>query len=112
MRFSKYQRYYEKLDSLGQQLEEGLLKLIEKHNITATINRIYGSLTLYFTDEKVTHYDKLNILTAKRSVNFQINVNQGMQLTPFKFEAWFLTTEHCKIQQTLKAADYAFSQMK
>lgn len=50
---------YEKLDSLGQQLEEGLLKLIEKHNITATINRIYGSLTLYFTDEKVTHYDQV-----------------------------------------------------
>ncbi|MGT2334140.1 hypothetical protein ACVPOY_13785 [Staphylococcus aureus] len=50
---------YEKLDSLGQQLEEGLLKLIEKHNITATINRIYGSLTLYFTDEKVTHYHQV-----------------------------------------------------
>ena len=59
-----------KLDSLGQQLEEGLLKLIEKHNITATINRIYGSLTLYFTDEKSHIMIKLNILTAKRSVNF------------------------------------------
>ncbi len=56
--------------SLGQQLEEGLLKLIQKHNITATINRIYGSLTLYFTDEKVTHYDQVEHSDGEAFVNF------------------------------------------
>ncbi len=106
---------YEKLDSLGQQLEEGLLKLIEKHNITATINRIYGSLTLYFTDEKVTHYDQVEHSDGEAFGKFfKLMLNQGINLAPSKFEAWFLTTEHTEedIQQTLKAADYAFSQMK
>ena len=58
---------YEKLDKLGKRLEDGLLKLIDKHNITATINRIYGSMTLYFTDEKITHYEQVEILMAKLS---------------------------------------------
>ena len=49
---------YEKLDKLGKRLEDGLLKLIDKHNITATINRIYGSMTLYFTDEKLLTMNK------------------------------------------------------
>ena len=44
---------YEKLDKLGKRLEDGLLQLIDKHQITATINRIYGSLTLYFTNERL-----------------------------------------------------------
>ena len=40
-------------------------------------------------------------------------LNQGINLAPSKFEAWFLTTEHTEdIDQTLEAADYAFSQMK
>ena len=40
-------------------------------------------------------------------------LNQGINLAPSKF-AWFLTTEHTEedIDETLKAADYAFSQMK
>ena len=99
---------YEKLDSLGQQLEEGLLKLIEKHNI-------YGSLTLYFTDEKVTHYDQVEHSDGEAFGKFfKLMLNQGINLAPSKFEAWFLTTEHTEedIKQTLKAADYAFSQMK
>lgn len=96
---------YEKLDSLGQQLEEGLLKLIEKHNITATINRIYGSLTLYFTDEKVTHYDQVEHSDGEAFGKFfKLMLNQGINLAPSKFEAWFLTTEHTEedIKQTLK----------
>ncbi|MDN8760223.1 aspartate aminotransferase family protein, partial [Staphylococcus aureus] len=45
---------------------------------------------------------------------FKLMLNQGINLAPSKFEAWFLTTEHTEedIDETLKAADYAFSQMK
>ena len=39
---------YEKLDNLGKRLEDGLNKLIEKHHITATINRIYIANTLFY----------------------------------------------------------------
>ncbi|GAA6823294.1 glutamate-1-semialdehyde 2,1-aminomutase [Helicobacter pylori] len=106
---------YEQLDKLGQRLEEGLLKLIEKHNITATINRVYGALTLYFTNEKVTHYDQAENSDGEAFAKFfKLMLHQGINLAPSKFEAWFLTTEHTEedIDATLEAADNAFSQMK
>ncbi|HJF69054.1 MAG TPA: glutamate-1-semialdehyde 2,1-aminomutase [Staphylococcus kloosii] len=106
---------YKQLDNLGKRLEDGLLKLIEKHNITATINRVYGALTLYFTNEKVTHYDQAENSDGEAFAKFfKLMLHQGINLAPSKFEAWFLTTEHTEqdIDDTLEAADYAFSQMK
>lgn len=106
---------YEHLDSLGQQLEDGLNKLIQKHNITATVNRVYGALTLYFTNEIVTHYDQVENSDGDAFAQFfKLMLHQGINLAPSKFEAWFLTTEHIKddIDKTLEAVDYAFSQMK
>ncbi|MBF7021701.1 glutamate-1-semialdehyde 2,1-aminomutase [Staphylococcus kloosii] len=106
---------YKQLDNLSKRLEDGLLKLIEKHNITATINRVYGALTLYFTNEKVTHYDQAENSDGEAFAKFfKLMLHQGINLAPSKFEAWFLTTEHTEqdIDDTLEAADYAFSQMK
>lgn len=106
---------YEELDRLGKRLEDGLNELIDKHNITATVNRVYGALTLYFTDEKVTNYDQAEAADAEAfSEFFNHMLRQGINLAPSKFEAWFLTTEHTDedIDKTLEAADYAFSQMK
>ncbi|WP_368864332.1 glutamate-1-semialdehyde 2,1-aminomutase [Staphylococcus sp. 11-B-312] len=106
---------YEYLDSLGQQLEDGLNKLIQKHNITATVNRVYGALTLYFTNEIVTHYEQVENSDGDAFARFfKLMLHQGINLAPSKFEAWFLTTEHTKndIEKTLDAVDYAFSQMK
>lgn len=106
---------YEHLDSLGQQLEDGLNKLIQKHNITATVNRVYGALTLYFTNEIVTHYDQVENSDGDAFAQFfKLMLHQGINLAPSKFEAWFLTTEHTKddIDKTLEAVDYTFSQMK
>ena len=106
---------YDKLDQLGRRLEEGLQKIIDKHQITATINRIYGSLTLYFTNEKVTHYEQVENSDGDAFAQFfKLMLNQGINLAPSKFEAWFLTTEHTEkdIDRTLEAADYAFSKIK
>lgn len=105
---------YEKLDKLGERLEDGLLELIDKHNITATVNRVKGALTLYFTDEKVTHYDQADNADGEMFAKFfKLMLHQGINLAPSKFEAWFLTTEHTEqdIDETLKAVDYAFSQL-
>lgn len=106
---------YDKLSQLGQRLENGLNELITKHNITATVNRVYGALTLYFTDEKVTHYDQAENSDGDAFAQFfKLMLQQGINLAPSKFEAWFLTTEHTEddIDTTLKAVDNAFNQMK
>ncbi|WP_323704428.1 glutamate-1-semialdehyde 2,1-aminomutase [Mammaliicoccus sp. Dog046] len=105
---------YDQLDQLGKQLEEGLLELIEKHNVEATVNRIKGALTLYFTNEKVENYVQAeNTDGEKFGKFFKAMLNQGINLAPSKYEAWFLTTEHTEadIKQTLTAVDYALSQL-
>ncbi|MGS0651239.1 glutamate-1-semialdehyde 2,1-aminomutase, partial [Staphylococcus arlettae] len=102
---------YDKLSQLGQRLESGLNELITKHGITATVNRVYGALTLYFTDEKVTHYDQAENSDGEAFAQFfKLMLHQGINLAPSKFEAWFLTTEHTEddIDTTLKAVDNAF----
>ncbi|MDT0741260.1 glutamate-1-semialdehyde 2,1-aminomutase [Staphylococcus chromogenes] len=105
---------YEKLNQLGARLEEGLQASIDKYQIKATINRVRGALTVYFTDEKVTHYDQVDQSDGEQFAKFfKLMLQQGINLAPSKYEAWFLTTEHTEedIDQTLKAADYAFQQL-
>ncbi|MCE4971426.1 glutamate-1-semialdehyde 2,1-aminomutase [Staphylococcus chromogenes] len=105
---------YEKLNQLGARLEEGLQASIDKYQIKATINRVGGALTVYFTDEKVTHYDQADQSDGEQFAKFfKLMLQQGINLAPSKYEAWFLTTEHTEedIDQTLKAADYAFQQL-
>ena len=65
--------------------------------------------------KKLRIMNKLKIQMAKPFAKFfKLMLHQGINLAPSKFEAWFLTTEHTEedIDQTLEAADYAFSQMK
>ena len=84
---------YDKLDQLGRRLEEGLQKIIDKHQITATINRIYGSLTLYFTNEKVTHYEQVENSDGDAFAQFfKLMLNQGINLAPVSYTHLTLPT--------------------
>lgn len=105
---------YERLDRLGAKLEQGLQATIDKYQVKATINRVKGSLTVYFTDEKVTHYEQADQSNGEAFAKFfKLMLHQGINLAPSKYEAWFLTTEHTDedIEKTIAAADYAFSQL-
>ncbi|MEJ7542420.1 glutamate-1-semialdehyde 2,1-aminomutase [Staphylococcus intermedius] len=105
---------YEKLNQLGEKLEAGLQAAIDKYQVKATINRVYGALTVYFTDEKVTHYEQADASDGEQFAKFfKLMLHQGINLAPSKYEAWFLTTEHTEadIDKTIAAADYAFSQL-
>jgi glutamate-1-semialdehyde 2,1-aminomutase len=44
---------------------------------------------------------------------FKLMLNQGINLAPSKYEAWFLTTAHTEqdIQETIEAVDRAFAQL-
>ncbi|MCB6962555.1 aspartate aminotransferase family protein, partial [[Eubacterium] rectale] len=45
---------------------------------------------------------------------FKLMLEQGINLAPSKYEAWFLTTAHTEedIAETIKAVDHAFSHLK
>src|SRR5699024_4534235 len=82
---------YEELDRLGEKLEEGLLHLIEKYQVKATINRLVGALTIYFTDEKVKNYKQAENSDGEVFAKFFRGlISRGINIAPSKYEAWFL----------------------
>ncbi|MGE7114712.1 glutamate-1-semialdehyde 2,1-aminomutase [Lysinibacillus sp. NPDC047702] len=105
---------YDEMDKLGGILEDGILAAAKKHGVTITLNRLKGALTIYFTDVKVENYDQAESADGEIFGRFfKLMLNQGINLAPSKYEAWFLTTEHTEadILETIKAVDYAFSQL-
>ena len=105
---------YEEFDRLGAKLEQGILEAAKTHAVTITINRLKGALTVYFTNETVVDY-----LGAERADSelfgrfFKLMLEQGINLAPSKYEAWFLTTAHTEadIDETIVAVNRAFSQL-
>ncbi|SFF01740.1 glutamate-1-semialdehyde 2,1-aminomutase [Alteribacillus iranensis] len=105
---------YERLDFLGNKLEEGLVELIQKYNIPATVNRLKGALTLYFTTQPVTNYEEAESSDGQLFASFfKKMLHQGINLAPSKYEAWFITTAHVEkdIDETLIAAEHAFREL-
>ncbi|PKR76968.1 aspartate aminotransferase family protein [Halalkalibacillus sediminis] len=106
---------YDEMDRLGKMLEEGILERAETHGVQITINRLKGAFTVYFTDEKIKNYDQADRTNGDQFADFfHLMLDQGINLAPSKFEAWFLTTAHTDedIRKTLNAVDVAFSKMK
>ena len=105
---------YDEMDRLGAILEDGILTAAKKHGVTITLNRLKGALTIYFTDVKVENYEQAESSDGEIFGRFfKLMLNQGINLAPSKYEAWFLTTEHTEadIRETIEAVDYAFSQL-
>lgn len=111
----KQEDVYENLDKLGKILEEGILQHARTYNIPITINRLKGALTIYFTSEKISNYEQAENTDGEMFAKFfKLMLNQGINLAPSKYEAWFLTTAHTEedIQVTLKAVEQAFSELR
>ncbi|WP_096439713.1 glutamate-1-semialdehyde 2,1-aminomutase [Alteribacter populi] len=105
---------YEYLDELGAQLEEGIRNHAATYNVPITLNRLKGALTVYFGVAGVTNYDQAENSDGEMFGRFfKLMLEQGINLAPSKYEAWFLTTEHTEadIEKTLEAVDYAFSKL-
>ncbi|QFG00167.1 glutamate-1-semialdehyde 2,1-aminomutase [Psychrobacillus glaciei] len=106
---------YEELDRLGAVLEVGILDAAKKNNITITINRIKGALSVYFTDVKVVNYEQAEATDGEMFGKFfKLMLEQGINLAPSKYEAWFITTAHTEddIRETIIAVDHAFGQLQ
>ncbi|KIL47175.1 glutamate-1-semialdehyde 2,1-aminomutase [Jeotgalibacillus campisalis] len=110
----KQKGVYEELDRLGALLEKGILKSAADHNVTITINRLKGALTIYFSDQVIQNYDQAEATDGEIFAKFfKLMLEQGINLAPSKYEAWFLTTAHTEkdILQTLEAVDHAFGKL-
>lgn len=105
---------YEEMDRLGKILEEGILQAAEEFDITITVNRLKGALTIYFTDVIVENYEQAEATDGEIFGRFfKLMLEQGINLAPSKYEAWFLTTEHTEedIKTAIQAVRKTFSQL-
>ncbi|TRM11646.1 glutamate-1-semialdehyde 2,1-aminomutase [Lentibacillus cibarius] len=105
---------YEKLDALGKRLEQGILQKASEAGIPISVNRVCGAMTVYFGGGNVENYEQAEDSDGEAfSEFFHLMLEQGINLAPSKFEAWFLTTEHTEsdIDQTIDAAGKAFAAM-
>lgn len=105
---------YEYLDKLGARLEEGILQAAEQYELPITINRLKGALTVYFTNEKVENYEQAENTDGEMFAKFfKLMLNQGINLAPSKYEAWFLTIAHTEedIETTITAVEKAFKEL-
>ena len=60
-----------------------------------TINRLKGAFTVYFTTEKIENYEQAENTDGEMFGKFfKLMLQQGINLAPSKYEAWFLTIAH------------------
>ncbi|WP_305882269.1 glutamate-1-semialdehyde 2,1-aminomutase [Halobacillus sp. A1] len=105
---------YEEMDRLGARLEEGILHHAHTYGIQMTINRLKGALTVFFTDEKVENYEQAENTDGEMFARFfKLMLEEGINLAPSKYEAWFLTIAHSEqdIDETLQAISRTFQTM-
>lgn len=105
---------YEQLDYLGARLEKGIRQKAADYDVTITLNRVCGALTVFFGDKVVQNYDDADATDGDAFATFfKLMQDQGINLAPSKFEAWFLTTAHTEedIDNTITAVGTVFNKM-
>jgi glutamate-1-semialdehyde 2,1-aminomutase len=98
---------YEKLESLGAQLENGLREILRELKIAAQLHRVGSMWTLFFTSEEVADYASAKTSdTGKFARFFHAMLERGIYLPPSQFESAFISLAHtpADIGSTLRAA--------
>ncbi len=86
---------YEKLEKLGQRLEDGLNDAINDTGIACQVNRVGSLATVFFTDHPVRCWDDAaQCDTEKFARYFSSMLESGFLIAPSQFEALFLSCAH------------------
>jgi glutamate-1-semialdehyde 2,1-aminomutase len=105
---------YEEFKRKADMLEKGLSQAAKKYDIPHTINRAGSMIGFFFTNEKVTNYEKAKTSNLEFfAAYYREMAEQGIFLPPSQFEGMFLSTAHTDedIEKTIQAAEKAFSKL-
>ncbi|ADU31368.1 glutamate-1-semialdehyde 2,1-aminomutase [Evansella cellulosilytica] len=106
---------YEEFERLGKRLAEGLSAAAKNYGIPHHINRAGSMVGFFFTNEKVTNYEKASSSDLSMFTQyFKLMLDQGISIPPSQFEGMFLSTKHTDedIDRTIEAAKQAFAKIK
>jgi glutamate-1-semialdehyde 2,1-aminomutase len=86
---------YDRLERLGQRLEEGLNRAIAATKAAARVQRIGSAFTLFFTPDPVTDFASAKKADSARYGRFfHAMLDRGIYLPPAQMEAGFVNLAH------------------
>ncbi len=98
---------YDRLDALGEVLEQGIRTLLlQNRNLGATVNRVGSMITLFFANYPVASYnDAVRSDREQFARFFHGMLEESIYLPPSQFEAWFISAAHTvgDIEMTIDA---------
>lgn len=109
---------YQKLETLGGQLEAGLTKAARRAGVAVTVQRVASMICPFFLPDDaepgtpVRNYaDATACRTDRYAAFFSEMLDEGIMLPPSQFEAWFLSMamDAAMIKRVVKAAGKAFA---
>ena len=103
---------YARLESLGSQLEHGLIQAAAAAGVPVRVNRSGSMFTLFFTSRDVTDFESAKTCDSERfNKFFHAMLGQGVYLPPSQFKAAFISAAHtdADIERTIEAAKKALT---
>jgi glutamate-1-semialdehyde 2,1-aminomutase len=95
LRALRDRRTYDRLEHLGERLEQGLREAAQKAGVALTVNRVGSMLTGFFCGEPVTDYASARRADTRRYARFfHAMLERGISLAPSQFEAAFVSLAH------------------
>ncbi len=99
---------YKSLEARGETLQEGFERVLRKHHMRATINRIGSMMTLFFGVERVRNAAEARKCDREVFARFFHGMlKRGIYMPPAPFEAAFLSLAHtaADLAKTIAAFD-------
>jgi glutamate-1-semialdehyde 2,1-aminomutase len=104
---------YEKLESYGARLQQGLEQILKERSIPGVVQRVGSMFTLFFTERaEVRDWTDAASCDTKRFGRFHAHMlEKGIYLPPSQFEAAFISGAHGdeELARTLEAARAALA---
>jgi len=101
---------YRQLDETAAEIETGVVAAIAETGVTACVQRVGSLLTLFFGLTRVESFaDASRADTGAFARFFRAMIEQGVNLPPSQYEAWFISLAHgpeeiAKIVEAVRAA--------
>ncbi len=93
--------FYERLETKGQQLENGIREVLAERRICATVNRVGSMMTLFFGVDQVNNPDEARRCDREEFKRFfHRMLKYGIYLPPAPFEAMFISCAHSNADLT------------
>jgi glutamate-1-semialdehyde 2,1-aminomutase len=98
---------YERLGQVTERLADGLAEAFREAEVPATVNRVCGMFTVFFSRGPVTDMESAGRSDRRSFAKFfHAMVEEGVYPPPSQFEAWFPSLAHADadIEATIAAA--------